>query len=697
MADLIQVDVVVEKPLLADRQLVSTYDDALHSTVVRYFDEAADASDEARKLSERDRDYVNNKQWTDAEVAALKLRGQQATVVNRIKPKVEFLRGLEVQRRADPKAFPRTPKHESDADAATDAIRYVLEENDFNEISSDVFEDRVVEGFGGVDVIVKPGKKHKFIVELKRLPWSRLFYDPHSMARNFSDARYIGQVIWKEKVDAIAAWPHARNIFEATMEGIRTGTYEDKPQRWADGKRDRIAIVEIWCKTATGIKHVLYTRGGIIEAKDSPYVDEDGEPEWGPVLSSAYVDRDGNRYGAIRAFIDIQDEINKRRSKALHLFTMRQVRADKGAVDDVQKAKRELAKPDGWVETNPSPDVRFEIIPNGDMVNGQLQLLQEAKNEIDAMGANAAMSGAEERDMSGRALQIRREGGMAEIGPIFSGHTQFRKEVYRKVWNRIRQYWDEEMWVRVTDSEENLKFVALNKKVTRAEKLIEEAEKQGKPLPAAAVAALQADPAMQQVVEVRNNVAELDVDIIVDESMDTITLQQEQLAMLTELSKNGAPIPPEAIIETSGIRNKQKILEMMKGGGDIPPQIKQQLDANAQQIAGLQQELTETKNKLDAKAIDLEIKRLEKEMAEINARVRLAELGVYQAGPVAPPPFDPGGYQPEPPDGPDQINVEEPPQAAFLTPTENVVPDVGVTDEIGTPPDSGDATGAIDE
>ena len=697
MADLIQIDVVAEVPLLADPQLTPTYDATLHSTVVRYFDEAADASDTARKLSERDRDYVNNKQWTDAEAAKLRMRGQQPTVINRIKPKVEFLRGLEVQRRADPKAYPRTPKHEEEADAATDAIRYVVDDNDFNEISSDVFEDRVVEGFGGIDVIVKPGKKHKFDIELKRVPWDRAFYDPHSRMRNFSDARYLGQVVWKEKSDAIAAWPHAKNIFEATMEGIKTGTYEDKPQRWADSKRDRIAIVEIWCKTAGGIKHVLFTRGGIIEAKDSPYVDEDGEPEWGMVFSSAYVDREGNRYGAIRAFIDIQDEINKRRSKALHLFTMRQVRADKGAVDNVQKAKAELAKPDGWLETNPSQDLRFEVLPNGDMVNGQLQLLQEAKNEIDAMGANAAMSGAEERDMSGRALQIRREGGMAEIGPIYSGHTQFRKEVYRKVWNRIRQYWDEEMWVRVTDSEENLKFVALNKKVTRAELTIEEAEKQGKPLPPEAIAALQADPAMQQVVEVRNNLADLDVDIIVDESMDTITLQQEQLAMLTELAKNGAPIPPEAIIKVSGIRDKQEILSMMKGenGDGITPQIKQQMEEHQQQIAMLSQELTETKNKLDAKAIDLEIKKLEKEMAEINARVRLAELGVYQPEPIAPPPFEPGGYQPEPPDGPDQINSEEPLNAAFLTPTENAVPAAGVTGEIGTPPYPGDEEGAI--
>ena len=58
-------------------------------------------------------------------------------------------------------------------------------------------------------------------------------------------------------------------------------------------------------------------------------------------MQSGYVDRDNNRYGAIKDMIGPQDEINKRRSKALHLLTMRQVVAEQGAVEDVDAARAE--------------------------------------------------------------------------------------------------------------------------------------------------------------------------------------------------------------------------------------------------------------------------------------------------------------------------------------------------------------------
>ena len=49
---------------------------------------------------------------------------------NRIRRKIEWLKGLEVKQRTDPKAFPRTPKHVDGAESATDAIRYVCDDQE---------------------------------------------------------------------------------------------------------------------------------------------------------------------------------------------------------------------------------------------------------------------------------------------------------------------------------------------------------------------------------------------------------------------------------------------------------------------------------------------------------------------------------------------------------------------------------------
>jgi hypothetical protein len=82
------------------------------AALVQMFEASEESTREARKLSERDRDYYDNKQWTAEETAALEKRKQPVVTYNRIARKIDFLSGLEKQQRKDPKAFPRNPKDE---------------------------------------------------------------------------------------------------------------------------------------------------------------------------------------------------------------------------------------------------------------------------------------------------------------------------------------------------------------------------------------------------------------------------------------------------------------------------------------------------------------------------------------------------------------------------------------------------------
>src|SRR3546814_19342220 len=93
----------------------------------------------------------------------------------------------------------------------------------------------------------------------------------------------------------------------------------------------------------------IYTKGGfIIEPQDSPYLDDEGEPENPIKAVSLYIDRDNNRYGEVRAMIGPQDEINKRRSKALHLISQRQVRVSRNTGQDAEEVRREKTGRASW-------------------------------------------------------------------------------------------------------------------------------------------------------------------------------------------------------------------------------------------------------------------------------------------------------------------------------------------------------------
>ena len=589
--------------------------------LVKMFEEAEHSTRDAREKAERDRDYYDNKQWTAEEEQALKRRKQPVVTYNRIQRKIDFLSGLERQQRKDPKAFPRTPKDEEAADAATDAIRFACDDADWDDIRSAAWDNLLIEGTCAVMVGVKRAKGG-YDPEIIHIPWDRFFYDPSSSKVDFDDARYMGVVTWYDYDAAKRKWPKAQDALDATLKHEQnTETYDDKPKdnMWADPKRKRIRVIELYHKEEQWMRCV-FTFGGYLEDKAvSPYIDEEGEPENPIKARSLYIDRDNNRYGAVRVLISPQDEINKRRSKGLHLITMRQARVGLASSQDSEKIRRELAKPDGIISADRDD---FEILNNNDMASANLQLLQEAKNEIDLLGANAALSGKNENDMSGRAILAQQQGGMVEVARMFDRLRSLSIDVYRSVWNRIRQVWPEERWIRVTDNERNLRFVGLNQKVTVAML----AEEVGKGDPQAIQKAaqivgapllqayMQGDPQAQmalglfvqqngsQVVEVRNAVNELDVDIVIDEGMDTPTVQAEQFEHIVKMLPALGPMAQSpqmlaTIIEASQLRNKDKLLEMIEQSQAAPPPDPMLEQMKQIQVAGEAAKVEETQSK----------------------------------------------------------------------------------------------------
>jgi hypothetical protein len=572
---------------------LQAYDDD-EEDLARYvdmFEEAEQATDTERTLSERDRDYYDNKQLTEAEKAILAKRGQPAIVINRVKRKVDFLRGVEQQQRTDPKAFPRNPQDEDSAHAATDALRYVADQNRYDVIRSAAWENLLIEGLCGAEVVVEQ-KRDEMEIVVRHLPWDRLFRDPHSREADCSDGNYLGLVMWMDVRDARLKWPDAADDLDSIVAGNNNSlgdTFDDRPNdlMWCDSKRKRVRVVQIWIKRQGGWHWCTFTRGIKLEGGDSPYHDEDGDPECPMILSSAYIARDNARYGVVREMIGPQDEINKRRSKALHLLTMRQVVADKGAVDDTRIARQELAKPDGYLEV--APNKRFEIQQTADLAAGQFQLLQHATQEIDNLGPNASMEGKSPASQSGRAIQAQQQGGYIELGPMMDRLRQFNVQIYRAIWSRIRQFWREEKWIRVTDDERNIKFVPLNKPIKAGDQYAEQLKQMGLPPEQIQMElqAMQGDPRLEQVVGVQNNVAEMDVDIIVDDAPDSITIQHEQYELLVQLVQSGIQLPPDVIIEASQLRNKEQLLEKLRNPQGTDPQAAQAAAQQQQQAQAL--------------------------------------------------------------------------------------------------------------
>lgn len=586
-----------------------------HTDLVRRFEEAEEASRKGRTDAEQCRDYKDGRQLTDSEMAALKKRKQPIVIENLIRPKVDYLCGLERQSRTDPKAYPRTAQHEDDANAATDALIYVTEDQDFPIKRSAVFDNMLVEGTGAVEVTavkVKGGIDPRITC----IPWDRIFIDPHSTALDCYDAMYLGFVTWMDIDAAKRRWEGKEEVIDASLNS-GTETFDDKPRTtWSDTKRRRVRVVTIYDRSDGPWQRGVYTVGGELEElADSPFVDDEGKPECAMIVQSAFIDRDNDRYGPTRDWITLQDEVNKRRGKFLHLSNSSRVRVSHG--HNPEQIRKEMMRPDGVIVAEAG---EIEELSNGNLAQGHFALLAEAKQAIQATGPNATMQGKSGQDQSGRAILALQQGGMTEMAPLLDSLRHFNVRVYRAIWNRIRQFWTEERWVRVTDDEKNARFVGFN--VTKGQEAMRKlgaALKEGKIDQQTAQAyamQIQQDPDMGQKINV---LAELDVDIQLDEVIDAPTLQAEQFDAIAKMIPALGPMgqSPEVLkmlIRASSLRDKDQMLKLFepKEGEDPAAAQQQQMEAQMQmmqQQAQLEGQITLQKAQIEAQT-DIEVARI---------------------------------------------------------------------------------------
>jgi hypothetical protein len=603
--------------------------------------------------------YYHGKQWSDSELKALKRRKQPATVKNRIKRKVDFLVGIEQSQRRDPKGVPRNPSGEKAAYVGTASLRFVEDVNKGQAIFSDGANDGLIRGIGVHKCVAARMPKG---VEIKKtqVRSDEFFYDPRALRWDFDDALHMGEARWMDIEQAKELLPFAAEQIESMATSALVGASGgvvpqifDKERSWVDPNVRRIFIIEIWYKFQ-GNWMWDFVVGSISlcpETMDclSPYTNEDGLTVHPYDAWSPYVDERGDRYGVVRDMIPIQDEINKRSSKALHLLTVRQTQAQKGAVDDIDKMKAELAKPDGHIEVNPGKE--FAVLEQTAQIQGNLELLQEAKAEIENLGPNPGLIGRGVEKQSGRAILAQQNSGMTELSPVFERIREWKLRVYRRDWNMIRQFWNSERVIRVSGDPDAIQHLHINRPVV--------------------------DPMSGQVVGMENAVAEIDIDIILDEGPDTVTMREELMEQLSQLGPG--VVPPELLIELSNIGEKEQILRKMAEFKAPPPEM-QEL---AKRMSQLEELLAATK--VDQAQADVESKRAGtiKTLAEIGLPPEMAMqafpfyyrepttldeakgmLGMGQPQPMpqnllaGPPPMDgapppgmppPNGLAPEPP------------------------------------------------
>jgi len=663
---------------------------------------------QARISALQDRDYYDGVQWTAKEKAILDARNQPAIVFNRIAPKINYVLGTLIESRVSPRAYPRNRTHDGDADAITDGLRYEADADEFEFKYTLVGSNVFIEGVGGV--VFYPNTENieeatSFGTEF--VPFARIFFDPASSMPDFSDAGYCGLMSWVSLAEARGRWLGASKALEDSIGLAVVTTEHDAPKtvRWYRADKHEIQVIEHYYReydSDTGKMcwyECTYCAGGyLVEPRKVQLLDDKGDT-WCPLwLCSAYI-MDGTtetheRYGVGRNMKGPQDEINHRRSKAVHLVHTVRMMFETGALADPEEAQAQMMSPDGMIEVSPGRlrDKAVLVMENADLAAPQVQMLQEAKNEIDQVGPRPIPVAQHGEKISGRLFIAQQETGALELKPVFDNLKRWARGVYRRYYWLIRQIWSHEKWMAIRDDEvdDGFRFVGLNLDMTRGERLQElldhqtefgkamklafgplapemtrmfrasvmqkieaqvaQAQASGqKPTPpppeyiqAEIVKAVMADPVSQKMIKV-NDVAQTDLDIIIETAPSSAIIEHEQFTEFVGMIREGMMnLPPNIlalVIEMSSFRNKDKLKAALMPPPDPAAQQAAQQAQQMQQAEVMKRiemlgaqvaSLTAQAQKSQAQAAAI-VSKTQGEPPQLSAGLKQAEMAESQA------------------------------------------------------------------
>jgi hypothetical protein len=410
------------------------------------------------------RHYYHGAQWTPEEIEVLRKRRQPIITFNRTGRKIDSIVGMIQRLRQDPKAYPKNPKNADGAEIATQTVRSVLEGNDWQFLDPYCAGQAGIEGIGGVELKLIEGDHEDPDVGMDFVYGDDYFYDPRSRKPDFSDGRYHGLAKWLDVEAAIELFPDREEELRTLM--VETGfdltTHADIEFKWIYVNEKRLRLVEHWYRHKGQWYWAFYCSMILLAQGVSPFLDERNKSMSRFIMFSAAVDHDGDRYGFVRNLKGPQDELNQRRSKALFMSNVTRLLAQKGAVDSVETARREYARPDGFVEYNMGFDPPKPDDTSADLAQ-QLALMQDARQEIDSfVNINPALMGGVVDDHSGVAINLLQKAGIAELGTFLRNYRAWKIRVYRAVWNIAKRTWQAERWIRVTDNQNVAQFIQIN-------------------------------------------------------------------------------------------------------------------------------------------------------------------------------------------------------------------------------------------
>jgi hypothetical protein len=611
-----------------------------------------------------DADFYDSQQWDPEDAQVLRDRGQMPLVYNEVAPMVDWIIGTERRSRVDWNVLPRAEDDVKSADLKTKVLKFVSDVNRVVFNRSRAFADAAKSGVGWLDDGVRDDPTQDIIYS-KYEDWRNVLWDSMSYELDLSDARYIFRWRWVDEDIAVMMFPDRA---DQIRQAVSDAAYSTNDSNWdeetwqssadgaqvsrgtmhalgagvgVDSQRRRVKLIECQYRKPVKVKiigsgplkgaffneqdgalvNALNHHGGTIVDRMMMRVHVSVFTEAHMLSNDASIfrhnkfsltpvwcyrrGRDRLPYGVIRRVRDVQQDLNKRASKALFMLNTNQIIADDDATKDWDQLRDEADRPDGLIVKKRGS--QLEIRRDTDAATGQLQMMtMDAQSIQKSAGVSQENMGRQTNAVSGEAIKARQlQGSVVTTEPFdnlrFATQCQGEKQL-----SLTEQFYTEEKVVRLTGAKGAIEWVYINKPEQ------------------------QADGSMRYINDITSSMA----DFIVAEQDYAGTLRQVMFDSLRDMAQR---LPPEVSLrvltiamEFSDLPNKDEITnEIRKLTGERDPNKEMTPEEVQQQQQQMQQQ---------SEAMELQrqtaITALEEQQAkvrELNAKAAKLESEI-QAG-----------------------------------------------------------------
>lgn len=561
----------------------------LFNRLMAMYQQEIDRQSDNRIQMAIDEDFYDNIQWSEQDAQSLKERGQAPLVYNVIAQSVNWIIGSEKRGRTDFKVLPRGKEDAPSAEKKTQLLKYLSDCNRTPFHRSRAFEDAVKVGIGWLEDGVQDDDDAEPVYS-RYENWRNMLWDSAATELDLSDCRYVTRSKWLDLDVAIALFPEREELIRLSAIEDYRGGYDiehgdevmdqHEMHRENDGEwrslgahaRDRVRLIEVWFRKPERVNRIIagqfrgevldedhpghmesvaqaeseagrsivaqrlmmrvhcaiMTTKGLLHVAPSPYRHNrfPFTPIWGYRRG-----RDGMPYGVIRGLRDIQEDINKRASKALYILSTNKTVMDEGAVDDVEEFRHEVARPDAVIIKKTGKELALNV--DRELASAHLELMARSIAMIQQVGGvTDEMMGRTTNATSGVAVQARQEQGALTTSKLFD-NLRFAVQCQGEIQLSLtEQYFTEEKEFRITNDRGTPDYITVN---------------DGLP---------------------ENDITRTKADFIISEGEWRATLRQaaaEQLMeMMTRLPPEVSMVMLDLVIESMDLPNREELVQRIR-------------------------------------------------------------------------------------------------------------------------------------